>query len=58
VINEFKNKIIEDNPEITSNTIILRRSNDEIFFEDFIHQIGTWNDTDFIYKPFLRIDNE
>jgi len=41
-----------------SNTLILRRSSDMVFFQDFIDEIKKWNNFDFIRKPFLRIDNE
>ena len=58
VIDEFKNKVVNENQRNHSISINLRRSNEETFFADFIHHIITWNDLDFINKPFLRIDNE
>ncbi|PKB99426.1 hypothetical protein RhiirA5_414028 [Rhizophagus irregularis] len=58
IINDFKNKIVNENQENRSNFINLRRSDKETVFADFIYQIRNWNDLDFINKPFLRIDNE
>ncbi|PKY30695.1 hypothetical protein RhiirB3_447908 [Rhizophagus irregularis] len=57
-IREYLNELKSLYPNTTSKTIIINSTTHENCFKDFCEQIKNFNDFDFVYRPFIRIQQE
>ncbi|CAB4474100.1 unnamed protein product [Rhizophagus irregularis] len=57
-IREYLNELKSLYPNTTSKTIIINSTTHENCFKDFCEQIKNFNDLDFVYRPFIRIQQE